>query len=128
MAYSLWSVCRVRLRTVSLPRLCGARSAPYCRVYPKTVRRTVVLCRGGPVWPPTPGQPHRVAPTAAPALSGYERVQVGVFLLPPLMHQFSVATVLLPCLCARVCLSARLFPVRIAHATEGCSVLRGGLS
>src|SRR5436309_15693778 len=70
-----------------------AHSARDYRVYPKTVRRTVVLCRGGPVWPPTPGQPHRVAPTAAPALSGYERVQVGVFLLPPLMHQFSVDTV-----------------------------------
>src|SRR5205809_6177193 len=42
---------------------------------------------------PPPGQPHRVAPTAAPALSGYERVQVGVFLLPPLMHQFSIDTV-----------------------------------
>src|SRR5438094_8395712 len=69
-----------------------AHSARYYRVYPKTVRRTVVLCRGGPVWPPPPGQPHRVAPTAAPALSGYERVQVGVFLLPPLMHQFSVDT------------------------------------
>jgi len=72
-----------------------AHSARYYRVYPKTVRRTVVLCRGGPVWPPTPGQPHRVAPTAAPALSGYERLQVGVFLLPPLMHQFSVDTALL---------------------------------
>src|SRR5438094_9853117 len=29
------------------------------------VRRTVVFCRGGPMWPPSPGQPHRVAPTAA---------------------------------------------------------------
>src|SRR5256885_6751370 len=27
---------RVRLRTVSLPHLCGAQSAPYCRVYAKT--------------------------------------------------------------------------------------------
>jgi len=72
------AVCRVRLRTVSLPRLCGAQSAPYCRVYPKTVRRTVVLCRGGPMWPPTPpGQPHRVAPTAAPTLSSYEQSRGG---------------------------------------------------
>ena len=36
----------------------------------------------------------RVAPTAAPALSGYEWSQVGVFLLPPLMHRFTVDTVL----------------------------------
>src|SRR5436309_14170606 len=64
-----------------------AHSARDYRVYPKTVRRTVVLCRGGPVWPPTPGQPHRVAPTTAPALSGYEWSQVGVFLLPPLYAQ-----------------------------------------
>src|SRR5213083_2653832 len=35
----------------------------------------------------------RVAPTAAPALSGYEWSQVGVFLLPPLMHRFTVDTV-----------------------------------
>src|SRR5436190_12763523 len=74
-----------RAHTEPLIRLPGtAAGARYYRVYPKTVRRTVVLCRGGPMWPPTPGQPHRVAPTAAPALSGYERVQVGVFLLPPL--------------------------------------------
>src|SRR5437867_9493076 len=38
---------RVRLRTVFLPPIYGARSAPYYRVYPKTVRRTVVLFRGG---------------------------------------------------------------------------------
>ena len=31
MAYGIWqsAVCRVRLRTVSLPQLFGARSAPY---------------------------------------------------------------------------------------------------
>ena len=31
--------CRVRLRTVSLPRLFGARSAPYYRVYGKSVHK-----------------------------------------------------------------------------------------
>src|SRR5438034_5229404 len=36
------SVCRVRLRTVSLPRLCGARSAPYCCVYSETMRQSLV--------------------------------------------------------------------------------------
>src|SRR5204862_7483458 len=46
---------------VSLPRLCGARSASYCCVYPQTVRRTVVLCRGGPRGRPPPGN-HKGCP------------------------------------------------------------------
>src|SRR5437764_9379133 len=68
-------VCRVRLRTASLPRLCGARSAPYYCVYPKTVRRTVVLCRGGPRGRPPPGNHKQFvgcacAPVALPRLCG----------------------------------------------------------
>src|SRR5207248_10262101 len=33
------AVGRVRLRTISLPRLCGALSAPYYRVYGKSVHK-----------------------------------------------------------------------------------------
>src|SRR5437764_8738988 len=66
-------VCRVRLHTVSLPRLCGARSAPYYRVYPKTVRRTVVLCRGGPRGRPPPGN-HKGCPYGCTSAFGLRMV------------------------------------------------------
>src|SRR5437762_2511402 len=66
-------VCRVRLRTASLPRLCGARSVPYYRVYPKTVRRTVVLCRGGPRGRPPPGN-HKGCPYGCTSAFGLRMV------------------------------------------------------
>jgi hypothetical protein len=43
------------------PGIYGSISAQTC------AQRTLpCLCRGGPAWPPSPGQPHRVAPTSAP--------------------------------------------------------------
>src|SRR2546426_7277077 len=80
MAYSLWSVCRVRLRTVSLPRLFGARSAPYYRVYPKTVRRGVAWIERSGI------QEAGVFPDSALLHLGYVVVS---------LHSFSVGTVLL---------------------------------
>src|SRR5204862_7210722 len=58
---------------VSLPRLCGARSASYCCVYPKTVRRTVVLCRGGPRGRPPPGN-HKGCPYGCTSAFGLRMV------------------------------------------------------
>src|SRR5438034_11764277 len=52
-----------------------------------------LFCVGAALVAAHPRATTRVAPTAAPALSGYERLQVGVFLLPPLMHRFTVDTV-----------------------------------
>src|SRR2546425_5334411 len=49
-------ICRVRLRTVSLPRLCGARSAPY------ELGRIQQFCMGGPAWPPSPRAPTEGCP------------------------------------------------------------------
>src|SRR6266705_4377466 len=52
-----------------------------------------LFCVGAALVAAHPRATTRVAPTAAPALSGYEWSQVGVFLLPPLMHRFTVDTV-----------------------------------
>src|SRR5437762_9726629 len=69
-----------RFPTASSPRLCGARSAPYYRVYAKLVhkgrqqknsylqplvaRKRWSSRRGNPMWlPGGGGRPHRAAPT-----------------------------------------------------------------
>src|SRR5436309_11055834 len=74
---------RPRLRrsysTVSIQKLCVGQ----------------LFCVGAALVAAHPRATTRGAPTAAPALSGYEWSQVGVFLLPPLMHRFTVDTVLL---------------------------------
>src|SRR5207249_588623 len=63
--------------TASSPKLCVGQS----------------FCVGAALVAAHPRATTRVAPTAAPALSGYEWSQVGVFLLTPLMHRFTVDTV-----------------------------------